>query len=200
MILNNKNDILFAFTSSFDSGYFTPWWFSLAFILCIFLFVLPVYALLAFLALTILLALGILLYVQNEFFSFLILFIYSGAITVLFIFLLQFYAINHDYTRVHIPYKSYNLPIVNKAILGSCFLLLFAEGVSLLWLSSNINENWEILNNRIFADENLIKNLNILFLAHSGQGFITITIGCVLLLGLIVVLCIVGSNNKTNND
>jgi NADH:ubiquinone oxidoreductase subunit 6 (subunit J) len=138
------------------------------------------------------LALGILVYIQSEFFAFLILFIYSGAITVLFIFLLQFYNINFESKRD--TQKTYSFPIIIKTIIGSCFLLLLTAISFILVLDSNFNENWELLNNVMFIDENLIQNLSVLFLANQMYGNITIIIGCILLIGLVVILCIVESS------
>lgn len=62
-------------------------------IICIIFFRSALTSLLIFLVFTIVITFGILLYLKNEFFSFLILFIYSGAIVILFIFLLQLYDI-----------------------------------------------------------------------------------------------------------
>lgn len=195
MILNLKNDTI----SSFDSFYITPGCICLALICSIFLFILPVYALLAFLSLTIIISIGILLYLQNEFFMFLILFIYSGAITVLFIFLLQFYNAVYEHKQNFQNNKSWKiptLPFIIKTLVGSCFLLLFAEVSSIFILTINIDENWELLNSRIFVEESTIKNLSIIFLENQEVGNITTVIGLLLLVGLVVLLCIIGTNEK----
>jgi NADH:ubiquinone oxidoreductase subunit 6 (subunit J) len=190
---------LIQYLNNIDNVYFTPWWFSLAFILGIFLFVLPVHALLSFLSLTIVIAIGILIYLQNEFFTFLVLFIYSGAITVLFIFLLQFYNINYEHKQINL--NTYNLPmipIVSKGLIGMCVILLFTEISSIFLSFISIDENWELINNQVVVDESLIKNLGILFLANHGYGNIIITVGCILLVALIVVLCIIAPDIKKN--